>query len=108
LRLYTFDATATNSTGAGQDCFWTALNFFNETPDPQLVDTAYGLGVLNRDYVETSAPRRFGDLLLLLDEKQRTVHACVYIADEVVFTKNGADELQPWVLMRIPDMLAHY
>jgi len=30
------------------------------------------------------------------------------LADDVVFTKNGGDYMQPWVLMKIPDMLAYY
>ena len=33
---------------------------------------------------------------------------CVYLADEVVFTKNGRDKIEPWVLMKLPDMLAWY
>jgi hypothetical protein len=33
---------------------------------------------------------------------------CVYLAADVVFTKNGANAIQPWVLMRIPEMLGVY
>ena len=107
LRLYTFDNAPTHSV-IGQDCFFTALNFFNDRPDPRLAEQAYALALLNQNYSETTESRRYGDVLILLDEKRKTVHACVFIADDVVFTKNGADELQPWVLMKIPDMLAHY
>lgn len=107
-RLYTFSAPTTNAPASGPDCFWTAMNFFKAQPDPGLSNFEYALDVLNRDYADASGPRRFGDLLLLLDERRQTIHACVYIADDVVFTKNGADYLQPWTLMKIPDMLAHY
>jgi len=30
------------------------------------------------------------------------------LADDVVFTKNGGEYMQPWVLMKIADMLAYY
>ena len=107
-RLYTFSPPTTNAPTSGPDCFWTAMNFFNTHPDPGLSNFQYALDVLNRDYSDASGPKRFGDLLLLLDERRQTIHACVYVADDVVFTKNGADYLQPWTLMKIPDMLAHY
>jgi hypothetical protein len=35
-------------------------------------------------------------------------HMCVYIAADVVYTKNGVDPKQPWVLMRMKDLLALY
>ena len=107
-RLYTFSPPTTNAPTSGPDCFWTAMNFFKLQPDPGLSNFQYALDVLNRDYSDASGPRRFGDLLMLLDERRQTIHACVYVADDVVFTKNGADYLQPWTLMKIPDMLAHY
>ena len=107
-RLYTFSPATTNAPGSDVDCFWTAMNFFNAQPDPGLATRAYALDVINRDYRETTEARRFGDMLVLYGEQRQTIHACVYIADDVVFTKNGADYLQPWVLMKIPDMLAHY
>jgi hypothetical protein len=32
----------------------------------------------------------------------------VYLADNIVYTKNGNNYRQPWMLMRIPDLLATY
>lgn len=107
-RLNTFNSTNASAPAVHQDCFWTALNFFNEQPDPRLGDFSHALAQLNENYAPTREPRRFGDLLLLIEDTGRTVHACVFIADDVVFTKNGADYLQPWILMKIPDMLARY
>jgi hypothetical protein len=107
-RLYTFSPPTTNAPASGPDCFWTAMNFFKLQPDPGFSNFQYALDVLNRNYSEASGPRRFGDLLLLLDERRQAIHACVYVADDVVFTKNGADFLQPWTLMKIADMMARY
>jgi len=107
LRLYTFDST-NEVAGAERDCFWTAMNFYNDPPDARLFDSAYALSRLSQDYAPAASPRQLGDLLVLVDDSGRTVHACVFIAADFVFTKNGADYLQPWVLMTIPDMLARY
>ena len=84
------------------------MNFFNEKPDIRLSNFDYARQVLSTAYYETHEERSYGDLIVLLDANQTTVHACVYIADDVVFTRNGADYLQPWVLMKMPDVLAHY
>ena len=108
LRLYTFSSPSSDLSVEKQDCFWSALNFFNDKPDARLSDKDFALEQLKRAYVETKSPRIYGDLILLLDAAGATLHACVYIADDVVFTKNGVDYLQPWVLMKIPDVLAHY
>jgi hypothetical protein len=44
----------------------------------------------------------------LLLENRKPAHACVYIADDVVFTKNGVNYHQPWVLMKLNDLLPRY
>ena len=108
LRLYMFSPPSSDPSVEKQDCFWSALNFFNDKPDARLADKDFALEQLKTAYVETKSPRTYGDLILLLDAAGATLHACVYIADDVVFTKNGVDYLQPWVLMKIPDVLAHY
>jgi hypothetical protein len=38
----------------------------------------------------------------------QALHMCVYIVDDVVFTKNGANTQQPWVLMKLPEMFSQY
>ena len=35
-------------------------------------------------------------------------HSAVFLADDIVFTKNGNNYRQPWMIMRIPDLLATY
>jgi hypothetical protein len=108
LHLYTYSSQTQNPAVTNQDCFWSAMNFFNEKPDLRLSNPDYARHMLSTAYYETQEDRAYGDLLVLLDANQKTVHACVYIADDVVFTKNGEDYLQPWVLMKMPDVLAHY
>jgi hypothetical protein len=108
LRLYTFAPHTENAAVTNQDCFWSAMNFFNEKPDARLANFDYALRMLSTAYYETQEERTYGDMIVLLDSNQKTLHACVYLADDVVFTRNGADHLQPWVLMKMPDVLAHY
>ncbi len=86
------------------DCNWTTYNFFLKEPD-YTVDTAD----LRRDYLAAhfesiAAPTEFGDVIAFLDEKYRVLHICNYIADDLVFTKNGYSVLQPWQLMRLSDL----
>jgi hypothetical protein len=49
-----------------------------------------------------------GDLLLLSARNEAVVHAAVYVADDLVFTKNGESYTQPWILMRMADMIDTY
>jgi hypothetical protein len=108
LRLYTYPYTLKDPSAARQDCFFTALNFFNETPDTNFFNAAYAEQVLRTQYSPVKRAPSFGDVVLLATEKREFVHACVYIADDFVFSKNGAAPEQPWVLMKMADMLALY
>ncbi len=108
LRLYTYANSSTDPDGSKENCFWTAMNFFNDKPDPQFFNAKNTLSVLESAYEKTRATPIYGDLILLSDATGKPIHLCVYLADDVVFTKNGGDYMQPWVLMKIPDMLAYY
>lgn len=90
------------------DCHWTALNFFNEKPDPRMNDTAYASSYIEQNYYEIAAPGIAGDLVLLLDQQNRVVHSAVYLADDIVFTKNGINYANPWILMHEHDMVGEF
>ena len=108
LRLYTYANDSTDPALTKENCFWTAMNFFNDKPDLQFFSAKNSKRVLESDYYKTPGSPAYGDLLLLSDSSGNPIHLCVYLADDVVFTKNGGDFMQPWVLMKIPDMLAYY
>jgi hypothetical protein len=103
--LYTYPAP-TNA--ERQDCFWTSFNFFNERPDDRFRAPQVANQTLQSDYAPAHGDRQFGDLLLLLEADDMAAHMCVYIAKDVVYTKNGNDPNQPWVLMRMKDLLTLY
>ncbi|MFZ0616353.1 MAG: hypothetical protein WAN16_07875 [Chthoniobacterales bacterium] len=103
-RLYTSPLPPKPDDPKLPDCHWTALNFFKLSPDPKMSDVEYAGRFLSENYYEIAQPAIAGDLLLLLDPKGGGVHSAVYLADDVVFTKNGINYAQPWILMRIKDL----
>jgi len=107
-RLYRFAHHGRSNLATNENCFWTAMNFFRDTPDPRFVNPQYTKAVLASEYSTVSEAPTYGDLILLTDSEGHPLHLSVYLADSVVFTKNGGDDLQPWVLMKIPDMRAYY
>lgn len=108
LRLYTYPDTWSDMSASKEDCLFAALNFFNESPDTKLLDQACREKVWSSEYVRIKDEARLGDLVSLLDARDQPFHTCVYIADGFVFTKNGVNPRQPWVLMKITDMLGIY
>ena len=44
----------------------------------------------------------------LLDKNGNAIHSAVYLADDIVFTKNGNNYTQPWMLMHLKDLIAEY
>jgi hypothetical protein len=111
-RIYSFPFLSSRALPAQQDCIWTAFNFFNDPPDDRFNDLAYVAEVLKKDYYEIYAPSQLGDLVLVTTPDEKVVHAGAYIADDVVFTKNGQHPSQPWIFMRLKEMVdayaAHY
>jgi hypothetical protein len=102
-RLYTYPER--NTAGPRDyDCHWTCLNFFRREPDPGFLDSAIVATALREEYDVIPAATRLGDILLYTTDGANVVHSCVYIADDVVFTKNGANPMQPWTFMTLPEM----
>jgi hypothetical protein len=106
-RLYTFANPSDENPAASHDCVWTSLNFFNELPDERFTDPQYAHQVLARDYVRVDAPT-MGDVAVLMAPNNQSVHFAVHLADDLYFTKNGADRMQPWMLMTLDDILTFY
>lgn len=93
---------------AAEDCFWTAFNFFNPAPDDRVRDMGYLAGLLQHGYARVPGPARLGDVILIATAGGDAVHAANYIAEDVVFTKNGESVRQPWILTGMRDMLTQY
>ena len=91
-----------------RDCHWTSLNFFNETPDDRFLDMVAVAQTVARDWQPSNAPPLLGDLVFFHDEQGTVFHSAVYIADNILFTKNGPTPTRPWVLMPLDQMLQFY
>jgi hypothetical protein len=106
-RLYTYPLPSQPGDPA-MDCHWSTMNFFNDPPDNRFSDPAYTSAYLGSHYYQVAKPTRYGDLIFLLDEKGNAVHSGVYLADDIIFTKNGNNYMEPWMLMRLKSMMATY
>ncbi|MDB6055428.1 MAG: hypothetical protein JWN25_2951 [Verrucomicrobiales bacterium] len=108
LHLYTFPEAGEETIEGKIDCFISGLNFFNAQPDVRFLDAEVRRQTIDNDYYAIETNPTFGDLFMLLNDKGVAVHMAVYIADNIVFTKNGLSARQPWCFMRIPDMMTYY
>ena len=105
-RVYTYPM----ETDWGQHtCYWSAMNFFNDKPDDGFEQLPYTAHEIDHNYAKIARDSaRYGDLVLLMKGPNEAVHACVYLADNIVFTKNGPGRSSPWILMRLDDVVDVY
>jgi hypothetical protein len=107
--LYTFPNPLRTENGYLPDCHWTSLNFFNPEPLERLSDPIQATQYTLENFHVVEAPYQCGDVLFFTDLKTGDAyHSCAYIADDIVFTKNGRSPLQPWVLMKIEQVKILY
>jgi len=107
-RIYTFPQLEGTSANGPQDCHWTTFNFWNLTPNDGFSQAANVGSELATAYHPIEIPRQLGDVVFFLNEKGEGVHSAVYVADDVVFTKNGSNMAAPWIFMHLPDLLTYY
>lgn len=106
-RLYTFPLPPQPGDPV-MDCHWTTFNFSNDKPDNRFNDPQYAIKYINDHYYPIAAPSLYGDVLLLMNEKNEIKHSAIFLADDLVYTKNGNNFRQPWMVMHIPDLLDTY
>ncbi|MDB6055158.1 MAG: hypothetical protein JWN25_2681 [Verrucomicrobiales bacterium] len=107
-RLYGYPDAKTHEAESRMDCFFTGMNFFNDAPDLRYLDNQVVKSRLKTKFRPVGNTPIFGDLLVLISAEGEAIHMAVYIADDIVFTKNGMTETQPWTLMKIEDMLTYF
>lgn len=107
-RLYRF-ADPLPGQDVTPDCHWTSFNFFTQgAPDNLLNNTAHVAEVLETKYEPVAGHPRFGDVVLLMLPDGSSIHSATYIADDIVYTKNGVSPASPFIFSTIGDMLAFY
>ena len=106
-RLYTFPSPPARGEPI-PDCHWSTFNFSNVKPDNRFLDPAACLRYIDENFYKIAQPALDGDVLLFKNDKGQIRHSAVYLADDLVFTKNGKNYTMPWMIMRIPDLQAMY
>ncbi|HWA84928.1 MAG TPA: hypothetical protein VG710_01785 [Opitutus sp.] len=107
-RLFTYPQPVDHPDDINHDCHWSAFNFLNDPPDERFADADFVKRSIEHDYAPVSGQPSFGDVLVLVRPNGEVIHSCVYIADDIVFTKNGASKVMPWILMKLSDVIAFY
>ena len=87
---------------------WTSLNFFRDPPDPKFGEADYILEKLKTEYYQVKTDPRFGDIVMFTTPDLKFIHSAVYLADNIVFTRNGDNPRNPWMLSTIDDLLDIY
>lgn len=107
--LYTYPGLDMAKNGLLPDCHWTSLNFYNFDPHQYLLDSRLATSQVLENFIPIDAPYQFGDILFFLDNATGDAfHSCVFLADTLVYTKNGRNLLSPWVIMTIEDVKKVY
>lgn len=109
--LYTFPLLEDSREFGTLDCHWTAFNFFRSQ---SLLNNIRGRAMTEQFYeryerIAFDEPLRYGDVIIFMDLKTNdATHSVVYIAGDIVFTKNGESISSPWIFSRYGDVLAGY
>ncbi len=102
--LFTYPDASHAKEGKLPDCHWTSLNFFKFDPEPSLLDTRLATSTVREEFKRVDGPYRYGDILMFIRSDGSAVHSANYLADDLLFSKNGSNMLAPWLLMRLEDL----
>lgn len=106
--IYTYPVPIADARDKPPDCFWSSLNFFRQIYDDSFATPEGAARGIEENYYEVVGPPQLGDLMLLELPAGGVIHSCVYIADDIVFTKNGTSMSTPWIFMALADVTAFY
>jgi hypothetical protein len=90
------------------NCLWTVLNFFDAEPDDRYLDPAVSLAALKSDYYLVQDNFQLGDVVAFSDRHGNLVHVAVYLAGDLLFSKNGTAPLSPWSILPLERFKGHY
>lgn len=99
--LYTYPTLDLAANGQLPNCHWTTLNFFNFRPQNVFLDLRLATSRVLQGYKKVEPPYAFGDALFYLNKEGDAIHSCIYLCDDLVYTKNGDALSTPWTISRI-------
>jgi hypothetical protein len=106
--LYTYPDLSMAVEGKLPDCHWTSLNFFNYNPETLYLEELFAASGLLSDFDMVDEPYKFGDLLVFVTPEMNAFHSAVYIAADIVYTKNGRSLFAPWIVLHLRDVKRLY
>jgi hypothetical protein len=107
--IYNYPGTNFSAKGILPDCHWTSLNFFNYEPHDYLLNPRLATNKVLDDYSPVEPPYTYGDILFFIRTADGDAfHSCLYLAGDFVFTKNGRNQLSPWIISTIADVSRVY
>jgi hypothetical protein len=108
-RLYTYPSSDPDSVETTYDCHWTSLNFLRRVPNDEFATNMQAVvNALENEFQPVQDNPVMGDILVFVTFDGKLVHSCVYVADDIVFTKNGRGWNTPWTLMMYKDVVSLY
>jgi hypothetical protein len=108
LYRYPKISTADYSKPLLANCLWTSLNFFRLEPDGRFLDVRVALETLKRDYYIVEHGYQLGDIVGFVDDEGDLFHVAVYLADDLLFTKNGTSPMAPWTIVTTDYLKGYY
>lgn len=90
------------------NCLWSSLNFFSAQPDDRFLDLNTALGTLQRDYYIVEDNFQLGDIVAFVDANGNLFHVASYLADDMVYSKNGTSPLAPWAITTLEQLKGLY
>jgi len=107
--IYNYQSPSFANKGIFPDCHWTSLNFFNYEPHEYLLDSRLATSKVLDDYLPVEPPYAYGDILFFIRaDDGNAFHSCLFLADDLVFTKNGRNQLNPWIISTLKDVSSIY
>ncbi len=106
--LYTYPLPDATGQFPFLDCHWTSINFFSLQPEQKSTDHIAVAATIDRDYYLVTGKPTLGDIIMFARPDNSIIHSCIYLADDLVFTKNGGQSVSPWILMTLADVKAFY
>lgn len=106
--IYTYPSMDVALFGQTPNCHWSSLNFFNYFPQNIYLDLKLAATGVLSNYSPVGQAAAFGDVLFFLDAEGNAFHSCVYIADNLIYTKNGDNPVAPWILTTLEEVKQIY
>ncbi|MCG8603103.1 MAG: hypothetical protein MI807_23360 [Verrucomicrobiales bacterium] len=104
--LNTFPSLSLGMEGQYPGHFWTSLNFGRFNPLQDFDNDEYATMYIHKFLHPVEKPYQFGDLVLFFHPvTHKIIHTCIFVADDIVYTKNGRSPFNPFMLMKLEDLM---